>query len=140
MSRVPDIEYSALQMLIEGEQRATEHGATLWLAGLNPGVLEVVRRSGLADRLGRERLLFNARAAIERFLAGEEKAAANQDSHQADLRCTRAEVGRGAPSGSHRPIRSTESDHLMRRATHDTTRHDTTQPDRGFLSRPRRRR
>jgi high affinity sulfate transporter 1 len=69
LSRVSDIEYSALQMLIEGERHADELGATLWLAGLNPGVLEVVRRSGLADRLGRERLLFNARAAIARYQA-----------------------------------------------------------------------
>jgi SulP family sulfate permease len=67
MSRVPDIEYSALQALMEGEARATERGATTWLVGLNPGVMEVVRNSGLAERLGRERLLFNARAAIERY-------------------------------------------------------------------------
>ena len=69
MSRVPDIEYSALQAMIDGERRAAERGATLWLAGLNPGVLDVVRRSGLADRLGRERLLFNDRVAIERYQA-----------------------------------------------------------------------
>lgn len=67
MSRVPDIEYSALQMLVEGERRAPDSGFEMWLVGLNPGVLEVVRRSGLADRLGRERMLFNARAAIARF-------------------------------------------------------------------------
>jgi SulP family sulfate permease len=67
MSRVPDIEYSALQMLVEGERRAPDRGYEMWLVGLNPGVLEVVRRSGLADRLGRERMLFNARAAITRF-------------------------------------------------------------------------
>jgi hypothetical protein len=29
----------------------------------------MVRHSGLAERLGRERMLFNARAAIERFEA-----------------------------------------------------------------------
>jgi anti-anti-sigma factor len=69
MSRVPDIEFSALQMLMEREKRATEGGATLWLVGLNPGVLEVVRHAGLADRLGRERMLFNTRAAIERYQA-----------------------------------------------------------------------
>jgi high affinity sulfate transporter 1 len=67
MSRVPDIEYSALQMLMEGEQGAPARGFELWLVGLNPGVLEVVRRAGLAERLGRERMLFNARAAIERY-------------------------------------------------------------------------
>ena len=69
LSRVPDLEYSALQALMEGEQRATERGAVLWLAGLNPGVLEMVRHAGLADRLGPERLLFNARAVIERYQA-----------------------------------------------------------------------
>jgi high affinity sulfate transporter 1 len=69
MSRVPDIEYSALQMLMEGEQRGPARGFEFWLVGLNPGVLEVVRRAGLAERLGRERMLFNARAAIERYQA-----------------------------------------------------------------------
>jgi MFS superfamily sulfate permease-like transporter len=67
MSRVPDIEYSALQMLIEGERRAPARGFELWVVGLNPGVLEMVRSAGLAERLGRERMLFNARAAIARF-------------------------------------------------------------------------
>ena len=69
LSRVPDIEYSALQALMEGEKRATERGVDVWLAGLNPGVLEVVRHAGLDERLGRERMLFNARAAIERYQA-----------------------------------------------------------------------
>jgi SulP family sulfate permease len=67
MSRVPDIEYSALQMLIEGERRITEEGITFWLAALNPGVLECIRSSVLADRLGQERLLFNARAVIRKY-------------------------------------------------------------------------
>jgi MFS superfamily sulfate permease-like transporter len=69
MSRVPDIEYSALQALMEGERSATERGAIVWLVGLNPGVLEVVRHAGLDQRLGRERMLFNAREAIERYQA-----------------------------------------------------------------------
>jgi high affinity sulfate transporter 1 len=69
MSRVPDIEYSALQALIDADRRATERGATVWLAALNPGVLEVVRRAGLDERLGRDRLLFNARMAIEKYQA-----------------------------------------------------------------------
>jgi len=41
----------------------------MWLVGLNPAVLEVARHAGLAERLGRERMLFNARAAIERYQA-----------------------------------------------------------------------
>jgi SulP family sulfate permease len=69
MSRVPDVEYSALQSLTEVEKRLTEQGIVTWFVALNPGVLEVVRRTELAGRLGRERMLFNARMAIERYLA-----------------------------------------------------------------------
>lgn len=69
MSRVPNIEYSALERLVEGEQRIADNGHTLWLSGLNPSVLEIVRRSGLAERLGRERMLFNAHIAIKRYQA-----------------------------------------------------------------------
>ena len=67
LSRVPDIEYSALQTLVEADRRASSLGVEWWLAGLNPPVLEVVRKVGLAERLGRERMLFNARAAIVRY-------------------------------------------------------------------------
>ncbi len=64
LSRVPDIEYSALQALIEGEKKMAERGVTLWLAGLNPSVLEVVRHAGFDRHLGTGRMFFNARAAI----------------------------------------------------------------------------
>jgi len=67
MSRVPDVEYSALQMMIEGERRMTQQGITVWLAALNPSVLRSIQSSDLAERLGRERLLFNARAAIRKY-------------------------------------------------------------------------
>jgi MFS superfamily sulfate permease-like transporter len=67
MSRVPDIEYSALQMLVDGERRVTDDGVTVWLAAANPAVLESLRSSPLAERLGRERLLFNAREAIRKY-------------------------------------------------------------------------
>jgi MFS superfamily sulfate permease-like transporter len=84
MSRVVDIEYSALQMLIEGERRTTEEGGTFWLADLSPGVMESIKASGLADRLGRERLFFNARAVIqhyqENFSAGTLQAADSEGS------------------------------------------------------------
>jgi high affinity sulfate transporter 1 len=69
MSRVPDLEYSALQALIEGDARAAERGVVLWLVGLNPKVLEMVRNTDLDERLGRDRMLFNARAAIQRYQA-----------------------------------------------------------------------
>ncbi|MEF9944455.1 MAG: STAS domain-containing protein, partial [Burkholderiaceae bacterium] len=69
LSRVPDIEYSALQMLVEGEQRLAELGVTVCLADLNPGVLAVIRNTPLAQRLGRERMLFDAHLAIDRYRA-----------------------------------------------------------------------
>ena len=56
-------------MLMEGERRLTGAGAVVWLVGLNPGVLEAVCHAGLDQRLGRERMLFNARAAIEQYQA-----------------------------------------------------------------------
>jgi SulP family sulfate permease len=80
MSRTPDLEYSALQMLIEYEQDATRHGMLVWIVDLNPAVLEVVRKSALHERLGRERLLFNAREAIQRYQAKQSSAAPSMDS------------------------------------------------------------
>ena len=67
MSRVSDIEYTALQMLIEGEKMVANENYTLWLAGLNPEALTVVRRSGLADQLGKDRLWPNTREAIKHY-------------------------------------------------------------------------
>jgi high affinity sulfate transporter 1 len=67
MSRVPDIEYSALEVLVDLDRRASGMGVEWWLVGLNPGVLDVVHNAGLYERLGRERMLFNARAAIARY-------------------------------------------------------------------------
>ena len=69
MSRVSDLEYSALQAIMDAERRTNAHGAVVWLAGLNPDVLEVVRRGGLDRMLGRDRLLLNSRVAIEHYLA-----------------------------------------------------------------------
>ena len=69
MSRVHDIEYSALESLIDSGKSMADRGIVVWLAGLNPGVLEVVRHAGLDEKLGRDRMLFNARAAIERYQA-----------------------------------------------------------------------
>ncbi len=64
LSRVPDIEYSALKMLQEGARRTS---VTLWLVDCNPGVLDMVRRAGLDHELGPDHLFFNARTAIEQY-------------------------------------------------------------------------
>ena len=69
LSGVFDLEYSALKMLTEAEQRWRETGVMLWLAGLSPDVLAVVRRSPLGDALGAERLLFNLETAVAKYQA-----------------------------------------------------------------------
>jgi anti-anti-sigma factor len=68
-SGIFDLEYSALKMLAEAEQRIRRHGAELWLASLNPDVLRVLERAPLGKALGRERLSLNLEAALERYRA-----------------------------------------------------------------------
>jgi len=67
-SGIYDLEYTALKMLIEAERRLRESGISLWLAGLNPGVLEMVRRSPLGVTLRSERMFFNLNQAVEHYL------------------------------------------------------------------------
>jgi SulP family sulfate permease len=67
LSRVFDLEYSALKMLIEAEQRQRAAGITLWLVGLNPQVYAVIQRSPLGEILGRERMMFDLEIAVDRY-------------------------------------------------------------------------
>jgi anti-anti-sigma factor len=67
LSAVFDIEYSALQMLIESERSLAARGIALWLSSLNAGVLEYVRASGFAERLGREHMFPTALAGIRHY-------------------------------------------------------------------------
>jgi sulfate permease, SulP family len=69
LSGVPDLEYTALKMLIEAEKRQRERGVSIWLVGLNPEVLSVVQRSSLGEVLGRERMQFNLELAVAKYLA-----------------------------------------------------------------------
>ena len=68
LSRVPDLEYTALKMLTEAEKRQRHRGVTVWLAGLNPEVLATVQRSSLGKTLGRERMFFNLELAVAKYL------------------------------------------------------------------------
>lgn len=68
LSPVFDLEYTALKALSEGEERQRQRGVLTWLVGLNPGVLEMVRRSPLGKRLGREGMQFSLELAIARYL------------------------------------------------------------------------
>ncbi len=67
LSAVPELEFTALRMLTDGEEKLREAGTTLWLAALNPEVLRVVQHSPLGARLGRERMFFNLEQAVERY-------------------------------------------------------------------------
>jgi sulfate permease, SulP family len=67
-SGVPDLEYTALKALSEGEKRQRERQVFLWLVGLNPGVLQVVQKSSLGDVLGREAMHFNLEVAVRKYL------------------------------------------------------------------------
>ena len=69
LSGVFDLEYSALKMLTEADQRSHERGATLWLAGLAPEVFAMVQRSPLGEAMGRERLFFNLELAVDKYRA-----------------------------------------------------------------------
>jgi SulP family sulfate permease len=64
---VLDIEYTALKMLIEGEQRLRDNGVTLWLAAMNPEMKAVVEKSGLFAMLGRERLFLSLDTAVQKY-------------------------------------------------------------------------
>jgi high affinity sulfate transporter 1 len=74
-SAIPNLEYTALGMLTNGEQRLGDAGIELWLAGLTPVALDLIRRSPLGAKLGRKRMCFDVADAVRRFQALEEKAA-----------------------------------------------------------------
>lgn len=66
-SAIIDLEYTALKMLEEGEEKLRHEGVELWITALNPNVLATVRRSELGRRLGRERMFFTLQLAVERY-------------------------------------------------------------------------
>ena len=79
-SAIFDIEYTALKMLAESEERLRREGIVLWLAALNPDVLTVVRRSKIGVALGRDRMFFNRQTAVEHFERMASSSAGDQPS------------------------------------------------------------
>jgi high affinity sulfate transporter 1 len=72
LAGVFDFEYTALKMLTEAEKKLREEeGVVIWLVGLNPGVLAMVRRSPLGETLGHDRMFFNLDHAVATYHAGE---------------------------------------------------------------------
>ncbi|HZE24000.1 MAG TPA: SulP family inorganic anion transporter, partial [Blattabacteriaceae bacterium] len=66
-SSIIDIEYTALKMLGEAEGKLQRTGITLWLAALNPAVLNTVLRSRIGQILGQDRMFSNVESAVERY-------------------------------------------------------------------------
>jgi len=66
-SAVPDIEYTALQTLIQFERKLHHQGTILWLAALNPEPLQVIKRTALGQTLGRERMFYNLELAVAAY-------------------------------------------------------------------------
>ncbi len=67
LSAVPVLEYTALRMMADGEEKLREAGTILWLVAMNPEVVTVMQRSPLWERLGRERMFFTLEQAVEAF-------------------------------------------------------------------------
>jgi high affinity sulfate transporter 1 len=65
---ISDVEYTALKVLDELEDKLRRAGCELWLVGLNPAVFEMVDRSKLGKRLGHRNMFLNMTAAVESFL------------------------------------------------------------------------
>ena len=67
LSAVFDLEYTALKMLAEAEEKNRERGIRLWLVGMNPDVLSMIQKSSLGEALGRERMHFNLEIAVTEY-------------------------------------------------------------------------
>jgi MFS superfamily sulfate permease-like transporter len=66
-SAIPDLEYSALRMLIEAEKKLRQADINLSLAGLNPEPLMLIQKTELGKTLGRPRMHFNLEQAIHSY-------------------------------------------------------------------------
>lgn len=68
LSAVFDLEYTALKALDDGEKRQRDHGVATWLVGLNPGVLQMIRRSPLGKSLGPEKVQSSLELAVAKYV------------------------------------------------------------------------
>jgi len=67
MQGVVDLEYSALKMLTEAEQRRRESGIALWLVEMSSQVLATVKRAPLGTTLGRAGMVQSLEIAVDRY-------------------------------------------------------------------------
>ena len=66
-SASPDLEYTALKMLTEFEEKLREVGITLCLMTLNPGPLRIIQHTPLGQTLGRERIILTLAQAVDEY-------------------------------------------------------------------------
>jgi high affinity sulfate transporter 1 len=67
-SGVLDMEYTAVKMFAQVAKRQSQHGVQLWLIGMTPRVLAIVKRSPLGQLLRHEGMYFNLEIAVARYL------------------------------------------------------------------------
>ena len=69
LSAVTDLEYTAFKMLTVAEERQRQEGVSVWLVGLNPGVLQTVQRSALSRLERLDALQFNLELTVAKYLS-----------------------------------------------------------------------
>jgi MFS superfamily sulfate permease-like transporter len=82
-SAIPDIEYTALVKLVEAERELSARGVALWLAGVNPQVLPLLVRSGLAAAVEPNRLFANLHRALAAWELRSQSTGGSESSVQA---------------------------------------------------------
>jgi sulfate permease, SulP family len=71
-SAIPNVEYTALRLLADFEEKLADAGIVLWLAMLNPNVMRAVDAAPFGRRVTRERMFFNLKRAVAAFLNEQE--------------------------------------------------------------------
>jgi len=89
---VIDVEYTAIKVLEQLDDKLRRNGCQLWWAGMTRGVFEVVERSGIGARIGHGRMFLNLQAAVESY-----ERRGGHDPIEVDKA-----TGQG-PEGPHRP-------------------------------------
>ena len=66
-SAVIDVEYTAIKVLEQLDDKLRRNGCELWFTGMTQGVFEVIERSGIGAKIGHERMFLNLQAAVEAY-------------------------------------------------------------------------
>ena len=64
---VIDVEYTAIKVLEQMDDKLRRHGCELWLAGMTRAVFDVVERSGIGAQIGHRRMFLDLQAAVEAY-------------------------------------------------------------------------